>query len=57
MTATIQAKYMSAALNKRDIDARISDDPAVVPGGGTDPVDQDEQIAAMIEKQLGIEAA
>ena len=55
MTATIQAKYMSAALNKRDIDARISDDPAVVPPGVSDPLDQDDQIVAMIEKKLGIE--
>ena len=59
MTATLNAKYMSAALNKRDIDARDDDNvPAVVTGeddNGVPPLGA--QVADLVEQQLGMQEA
>ena len=59
MTATLNAKYMSAALNQRDIEARAQDNaPAIVPGpDDTGGPDLGDQVADLVEAQLGIQGA
>jgi ATP-dependent protease ClpP protease subunit len=57
MTATIQATYLSAGMNRSDINARTSDDVGVTPGAGDDTdKDAGDAVASLVEAKLGVEA-
>lgn len=56
MTATLQAKYMAAGMNKKDLKNRQDDNP----GDVTDPENKDgdssDKVVALVEEKLGISA-
>ena len=61
MTASYQARYMSAGMNRNDQAARASDDGAAAAadnaaGGGESNVgeSESEQVVALVEEQLGV---
>lgn len=59
MTATLQAKYMAAGMNRSDIEARAADDAEAADGAdnadkGTDVEAAAELIAAGLEKKFGV---
>jgi len=58
MTATIQAKYMAAGMNKRDMQDRVEDDKEATPADDVN-TDKDveteaEAVAAAIEEKFGV---
>jgi ClpP class serine protease len=56
MTATLQAKYMAAGMNKKDIQARQEDNPDGDLGDGDDDHEGGAcAVSAMVESKLGIE--
>ena len=63
MTATLQSKYMAAGMNKADGNARNSDDDVAgnaADGAGADDgadgADASDEVAAMVESNLGVTA-
>lgn len=56
MTASLQATYLSAGMNKRDLNNRAADDAGADPGkpAPTGSDDKGAQVAALVEQQLGI---
>ena len=56
MTAVIQAKYLTAAMNKTDVDNRERDniDPLTASDPADTPDDLGAQVADLVEQQLGL---
>lgn len=60
MTATLQAQYMTAGMNRKDTSNRQDDDKQANAGDGAnskDDTDQAGDVASIIESKLGIEGA
>lgn len=58
MTASIQAEYMAAGMNRKDLKARKDDDAEANAGDGTDTgdsVDQGAAVVTILEQKLGME--
>jgi len=55
MTATLQAAYMTAGMNRSDLNARNDDNPDDDAGtGGDDVGDPAETVASLVEARLGV---
>lgn len=57
MTATLQATYLSAPVNKQDVKDRQKDDVTADAGDGaiaSDKVDTSDEVVLVVEKQLGL---
>ena len=59
LTPEIQAEYMAAGMNKRDIEARDTDASKAKPADAAKPGEQakgdlGDQVAAVLEQQMGI---
>ena len=60
MTATLQATYMTAAMNRRDIENRNDDDKGTEGANGADSdegKDRGDAVAAEVDKLLGIDTS
>ena len=57
MTASIQARYMAAAMNRSDVDDREADNIPPVAVSPDDPPDVADEVVALVEQQLGIKEA
>lgn len=60
MSMTMQAKYMSAAMNRKDIENRNEDDEDAAGGDGADSdesKDTGDAIAAKVDKLLGVDTS
>ena len=58
MTATLQATYMTAGLNRRDVEARQSDDVSAAAGDSANlsesQGDAGDTVASLVEARLGV---